>query len=154
MFRRFLSRCGARRSSPKRAHRRARPLGSRGFSIVEAVVAMVVIATVTAAAISIVLSSLRTAEKTAERERAEYFSADTVEAFRVSENDAAFEDIMQFAGYTLTKTADGYIYEFESGYTGEIRADYSAARPALEVWVLDEDGDEITRHAFTKGGGA
>lgn len=153
MRNRFLSRCGAGRSK-RQANS---PLRNRGgFGLVEVMVAMAVIAIVTAAAVTIVMSSVRTSQKNRDQERAEYFSADAIEAFRISDDAASFINVMEFAGYTLTEEGDLYIYAFDNGYSAEVKAEYTSAsgRPQLSVSVKDGEGNEVSSRSFTKGGGA
>lgn len=151
MFKRFLSRCGAENL---KGHSRF-SLGRKGFGIVEVIIAMAVIAIVSAAAISIVLSSLRSAQRVADKERAEYFAADAAEAFRVSEDEDGFRALMKFAGYELIPSAGSsgsYTYTLESGFVATVIVDYTS-RPELHVSVMD-GGNEIAACSFQKGGTA
>lgn len=154
MFRRFLSRCGVGRSKVRQANSRPRSWSRRGFGILETIIAMTVIVLVSATAITIVLSSIRMTQKTVDREKAEYFSHDSIEAFRISEDEAGFKNLMEFAGYNLTEDGTGgYTYAFDSGYEATITADYTQARPTFQIRVMDGE-EEITYYTFSKGGAA
>ncbi len=133
-----------------------RSLGRHGFSIVEVVVAMAVIAIVTASALTITLLSLSSEKKAVELSRAQYFAADALEAFRAAEDQSAFESAMEFAGGYSSFEKQGentYIYKLEnSGCTATVTVEYADTdRPAFSLTVTDGGGKEILKRSFRKG---
>lgn len=127
-----------------------------GFSLVEVMVAMAVIAIVTASAVTIITSALNSTKKNIYANNVEYFASDVLQAYTSAENSENFESAMKFAGYPLVKdggTEDKYNYTFEqSKYVAEIKASYSDTdRSELSLIVKDDKGNEIKSYTFTKG---
>lgn len=79
----------------------------RGFTIVEAVIAMAVIAIVSAAATSTVRRTFATTGQDFEYEHARIYMENALEAFKYSEDLAEFRDLLQIDGIR----SEGSIYD-------------------------------------------
>lgn len=132
-----------------------RVLNQKGFSLIETVIAMAIIIIVTVSALTMVTSSLNITKKEIYTSKAQYFAADSLEAFRIAEDAAQFEETIAFAGgYSYFDVDENlYIYYLEnSGYTAEISLAYSDInRSEFCVIIKDESGNQIFEYHFQKG---
>ena len=87
-----------------------RVLNQKGFSLIETVIAMAIIIIVTVSALTMVTSSLNITKKEIYTSKAQYFAADSLEAFRIAEDAAQFEETIAFAGGYSYFDVDENIY--------------------------------------------
>jgi len=72
----------------------------RGFTILEAVIALAVIVIVSATVLTIMSSSIKTTVNSADRQRAETITRNVIEAYRFKQytsDDDAFDELLTFA---------------------------------------------------------
>ena len=116
---------------------------SRGFSLVEAVVAMAIILLISAAVLSMILSAARAQSREAAHHAAAAHLADIVTVYRVSDTEAAFADNLAFA-LGLSGMPDLANVPLSEGYTANIA--YSDAEITVTV-----NEKESMRYTFRKG---
>ena len=129
----------------------------KGMTMVEVVIAMVVVLLVTVAAMSIILSSTHTTHTAVCRSQAQYFVSDAFTSFRASDSAEEFAAAMEFCGgYSECAVNENqYIFVLEdSGYVAVANVIYPAdGRATFSIEVTDGNADVVASvPAFTKGG--
>lgn len=137
----------------------------KGFSIVEVVIAMLVISVVTATSLSIVYSSADNTKAAMYKADAQYLVADALECFKVSADETQFYNALSFRGGLAipeqqeepdpeadSKQKEGWMVE--SGYRVLIVADYEIDpdhnNPTLGIMVFDTDGQQVAELNYIK----
>ena len=125
----------------------------RGFSLVEAVIALTFVLLVSIAAISIVFSAVRTNVKTFDKTRAQYFAENALEVFKASDSDAEFGKNLEFIlpeDVTVEPTAYGEYTRFaytsdESNFIALIDVEFESESGYhyFEISVFDKDSDSV-----------
>lgn len=122
----------------------------KGFSLVEAVIALSVVVIVSFAALSLVLSSTTTKANAVNKSKAQYFAYNALECFKASDDTTEFESNMLFAaGIEIKLDENGqctYLSE-ENKFTATVTIDGNT----FEITVLDKYDDEIISFDYTKG---
>lgn len=116
----------------------------KGFSLVEAVIALTVIVIVSVSAMTIVLSSISARQKAINKAEAQCFADNAWECFKASNTAEEFVNNMVYTGAVVetdfadTDSSDsGYIYTIEkSNFTAVIKLHY-ALRPTFTMEVKD-----------------
>lgn len=128
----------------------------KGFSLMEAVIALSVVVVVSICAMSIVLSSVSAKQTAIDKQKAQYFSDNAWECFKASDSETDFVSNMNFAeSVTLEFTNNECVYtSTEHNFTANIKIDYTASRPTFSISVTDKDGKEIVAFTFEKAKGA
>lgn len=122
----------------------------KGFSLVEAVIALTVVVIVSFAALSLVLSSTTTKVNAVNKSKAQYFAYNALECFKASDDTTEFENNIVFAeGLTPTKDENTYIFVSEEN---KFTAAVTINGKAFEITVWDKYNDEIISFDYTKGG--
>ena len=142
---------------------------SRGFGLVETVIAMVVIGVVTASALSIVLSANVTYAKEKQKQEAQYTVDAALECFKFSDDygeDSQFANAMSLYNiirsddelftYTYDASFQHHIYRYtRHGYSVEIRITEAAegGRDYFRAAIIDpETNGEKWSLEYYKGG--
>ena len=134
----------------------------KGFSLVEAVIALSVIVAVSVTALTIMLSSITARENAVNKFRAQSFAESVWESFKSADTQSEFlsdvffaEGVMLTDGVTDENDATVYTYVSEKNkFEAEIRVSYpDDGDSELNIAVSDEDGDEIISFSYRKGGG-
>ena len=116
---------------------------NKGFSVVEVVIAMVVVSLVTATALSILSLSAAHSKTTTYKIDAQYLVSDAVECFKVSDTADEFYDALVFRGGWVGANRDGENYSFileKSGYAVLVSTDYENNESSflnLVIRILD-----------------
>ena len=109
----------------------------RGFSLVEAVVAMAVILIISASVLAMMLSGARAQKSEVEHHRANARLADIITVYRISNDETAFKQNLAFAlGLDSLDTLDLSAVPLSEGYTAAI--DYGT--DGITVSVTDAKG--------------
>ncbi len=123
----------------------------KGFSLMEAVIALTVVVIVSFAALSLVLSSATAKVNAVNKSKAQYFAYDALECFKASESISDFESNMLFAADIEIKLDENgqftYLSE-ENKFTAEI----TVIDNTFKIEVLDKNKKEIISFDYTKGG--
>ena len=117
--------------------------GSRGFSLVEVVIAMAVIVIVSVAVISLILSSVRASQNAWERHLAGTSAEDILACYRVSGNEAEFKEELAFALGVVD--IDLSALPLAGGYIARI----TYTDTALDVVVQDARGRVVDALGYT-----
>lgn len=123
----------------------------KGFSLVEAIIALTIVVIVSFAALSLVLSSATAKVNAVNKSKAQYFAYDALECFKASKSISDFESNMLFAaGIEIKLDENGqFIYlSEENKFTAEI----TAIDNTFKIEVLDKNQKEIISFDYTKGG--
>lgn len=131
----------------------------RGFSIMEAVIALAVIVLVTAAALTVVLAAISARVKAVNKSEAQNFAYNVWECFKVSDDIGEFEANVKFAeGVKLdepTPDASGnqvYTYTSEKNkFTAIITVDFISGE--FYIYVENNKTEEIVSFDYIKEGG-
>ena len=135
----------------------------RGFSIIEAVIALAVIVIVTTSALSLVLSSIARKAEAAKQSTAQDFAEDVWECFKAADEYSEFTSNFNFAigdGLSEGETnGDGemlYTYSSENmDFDADILVRYAnGERATFEISVTNTDGDntkEFVSFSYVKG---
>ena len=122
---------------------------SRGFTLLETVIALSIIVIVSAATLTLVLSSHNATRRATERQTAAGYTADLVACYRVTADETAFFEAAAFAlglselrENTLT-TVPGTALSVSVLYDAELSAE-----------ILDSEGEVISQVTFQRGGGS
>lgn len=122
----------------------------KGFSLVEAVIALSVVVIVSFAALSLVLSSTTTKVNAVNKSKAQYFAYNALECFKASDSATEFENNIAFAE-GITPTTDENTYTFVSE-ENKFTATVTIKGNIFEITVWDKYDDEIISFDYTKGG--
>lgn len=122
----------------------------KGFSLVEAVIALSVVVIVSFAALSLVLSSTTTKVNAINKSKAQYFAYNALECFKASDSATEFENNIAFAE-GITPTIDENTYKFVSE-ENKFTATVTINGNTFEITVWDKYDDEIISFDYTKGG--
>lgn len=123
---------------------------NRGFSIMETVIALVVIVLVTAAALSITMAAISARVKMSNYSEAQDFAHNVLECFKAADDKDKFESNVGFAGYELPSPVDStYTYSAGNKFEAEITADFASGKFAITV--NDSNGTEIISFTYQKG---
>lgn len=132
-------------------------MNKRGFSIVEAIIAILMITLVTAAALSVVLSSILQKQQNIDRLAAQRFACNAWECFKASESEQDFRENMNFAGGAAWQGAEdeGEYRKFsytntENKFSATIRVKDGEL---FEITINDNKNKEILSFDYTKGSG-
>lgn len=132
----------------------------KGFSIVEAIIALSIIVAVSITALSVVVSSITTKVAAINKTEAQNFAYNVWESFKAAENEEEFISLVNFAeGITLTdgvpdeNNVNVYTYySEENNFTALVSVKYSATeRPEFKIDVADNKGKEIISFSYRKG---
>ena len=121
----------------------------RGFTIMEAVVALAVIVLVSMTVLSIISSSIRSSVKNSYKQRAEIIACNVIEAHRFAKasgmSSVEFEnsDLLDFAKYNDA--------DFEVGIVIDDKDWLSATSYSITVTV-SRDGTELYSYTYNVGG--
>ena len=119
---------------------------TRGFSLVEAVVAMAVILIITSAVLSVMLMGTRAQRSELEHHRAGARLSDIVAVYRVSTGKTEFEENLAFA-LGLDSLDDLSAVPLAKGYTAKIT--YDDGGESITVSVSDAKGRVRESMSFT-----
>lgn len=138
-------------------------LNRKGFSVVEVIIAMVVISIVTATSLSIVSVSADNTKAAAYRAEAQYFAADALECFKPAQSADHFYSILENfrGGVTLDQLPEEYkddyvrLYRLNgSNYPVYIYENFNSVEGAVvvtfKILVLDNSGQEIAKIEYSK----
>ena len=117
---------------------------NRGFSIMETVIALVVIVLVTAAALSITLSAISARVKMSNYSEAQDFAHNVLECFKAADDNEDFEKyVAEVAGYTdMLEIVPDEQYSFENNkFIAQITA--NCATGEFDITINDKNGKEI-----------
>ena len=125
---------------------------NRGFSIMETVIALVVIVLVTAAALSITLSAISARVKMSNYREAQDFAHNVLECFKAADGDTEFENNVGFAGYEFpSRVAYTYRYNAENKFSAVITANFDSGYFKITVTEYEKDDKVIIEFDYTKG---
>ena len=113
----------------------------RGFSLAEAVVALLIISIVTAGALTLISSSQKATQTALEKQQAQFYAADIITCYR-AEN---FEESLQFAFGEGCKQGDKIFLP------GDMVATVVETDNTLSV-IIKKGETQLTAQSFTKGG--
>lgn len=125
-----------------------------GFSIMETVIALAMIAIVTIAALSVVLSAISARVKQANYSEAQDFAHNILECFKAAEDETEFVNNTAFADIVLYASADPeytYSYVVANKISADIKAEFGTDKDEFEITVADSKGEEIISFSYTKG---
>lgn len=133
-----------------------RILNKKGFSLAEAIIAMVIVSLVTVAAVTLFFASGRTSQAAVYKSQARFFAEDAFSCFLAADTADQFSDTMELrGGYAELAITDGkYIYTLPgSRFQAVISAEYpDAGRATFSLSITDADGEVIVAvPRFTKG---
>jgi len=127
----------------------------RGITMVEVVIALVIISIISAAALSVVLISVDVEQKSMTYIEVENASENVLACFRYSTDEAEFLTALQKTG-PYEQTAGGNIELYASGYRLFIHADFEQER--LTFTAMDTKAETILHYVYPNdqqaGGGA
>ncbi len=124
---------------------------SRGFTLLETVLALTVIVIVSAATLTLVLSSNTATRRAMERQEAAGYTADLVACYRVAQNEDDFFKAAAFAlGADLDAEGEGAIPDTRLS----ARVTYTETQLIAEVFYTDDDADVLSHVTFRRGGGS
>ena len=106
---------------------------NRGFSIMETVIALVVIVMVTAAALSITMAAISARVKMSNYSEAQDFAHNVLECFKAADDEDEFRLNVEFAGYELSGAASTYTYKVENKFEAVITANFASGKFAITV---------------------
>lgn len=137
----------------KRMHKR---VSRRGVTVVEAVVAMTIIAIVSLSALSVISSSRTIAASDAAYEQARYRAEAALECFKFADDPTEFKNAL---GVLWPNQDDGSSTEYTyttSVVTLTVTVDYPPddsddKRPIFEAACKDKNGKELFRIKYKKG---
>lgn len=131
----------------------------RGFSIMEAVIALAVIVLVTAAALTVVLAAISARVKAVNKSEAQNFAYNVWECFKVSDDIGDFENNVEFAcdglnlrDYIAEENGNTASYSYDStknNFTATITANFADGK--FNITVKDNKGDDIISFPYEKG---
>jgi len=128
---------------------------NRGFSIMETVIALVVIVMVTAAALSITMAAISARVKMSNYSEAQDFAHNVLECFKAADTNIEFENNMKdVAGYEYEDISEApsiYKYKVENKFEAEIIAAFADDNDYFKITVNDNNGTEIIEFEYTKG---
>lgn len=124
---------------------------NRGFSIMETVIALVVIVLVTAAALSITMAAISARVKMSNYSEAQDFAHNVLECFKAADGEDEFRLNVEFAGYELSGAASTYTYKVENKFEAEIIAAFDVDGDYFHITVNDSNGTEIISFTYQKG---
>ena len=131
---------------------------NRGFSIMETVIALVVIVLVTAAALSITMAAISARVKMSNYSEAQDFAHNVLECFKAADGaDEAekidnFEKNVEFAGYEFSpRVASAYTYSAGNKFTAYIKADFQNGIFEIKVTEFGKNDKVIIEFDYTKG---
>lgn len=128
---------------------------SRGFTIVEVVIALTVIVIVSAAGMMMVQSQIKSEQKIAQTIEATNIAENAIECFRFAKNnegldgfDTTFKDTFEKTGYTLVAVTEGKAYQvIDSGLIVNIKITDNT----IEINAENTNGDTILEeYTYTK----
>ena len=118
-----------------------------GFSLMEAVIALAVIAAVSAATLTLIFSSVRIETEAFRSLHIHNEAKNAVECFRYADTEAEFENAIQKTG---TYTVDGDVYMRKGdGYTVYLRVNFTDGTLAVET--VDAAGETLGTYSYRKG---
>lgn len=122
-----------------------------GFSIMETVIALAMIAIVTIAALSVVLSAISARVKQANISEAQDFAHNILECFKASENSSQFTDNVEFAGIEGLEYSGGskYRYVAENKFAAVLNADFTSSE--FEIDIRNNKDEVIISFSYEKG---
>ena len=121
----------------------------RGISIVEVVIALVIITIISASALSMIMMSVEVERKSVMAVEVENCAENAIECFRYADDEGEFLTCLQKTG-SFTKEEDGSFVLRASGYTVTITPE----NDEFAFTAVSTGGVEICAFTFTKGGGA
>ena len=131
----------------------------RGFSMVEAIIALSVIVVVSVSATTILIASVGSAVRAVNRTHAQNFADGMWESFKVSDTKEEFISHALFAegvdlgeGVTEVSGRTQFLYRSEERkFTALVTVYYpEGARPEFSVEIENEDGDGLISFSYTK----
>ena len=122
---------------------------SRGFTLLETVIALSIIVIVSAATLTLVLSSHAATRRATERQAAAGYTADLVTCYRATSDEAEFFEAAAFA-LGLSELRED-IPTTVPGTAFSARVIYDTA---LSAEILDSEGEVLSRVTFYRGGGS
>ena len=122
-----------------------------GFSIMETVIALAMIAIVTIAALSVVLSAISARVKQANYSEAQDFAHNILECFKASENSGQCIDNVEFAGIEGLEYSGGskYRYVAENKFAAVLNADFTSSE--FEIDIRNNKDEVIISFSYEKG---
>ncbi|MBQ3012942.1 MAG: type II secretion system protein [Clostridia bacterium] len=122
-----------------------------GFSVMETVIALAMIAIVTIAALSVVLSAISARVKQANISEAQDFAHNILECFKASENSGQFTDNVEFAGIEGLEYSGGskYRYVAENKFAAVLNADFTSSE--FEIDIRNNKDEVIISFSYEKG---
>ena len=126
---------------------------NRGFSIMETVIALVVIVLVTAAALSITMAAISARVKMSNYSEAQDFAHNVLECFKAADDNEDFEKyVAEVAKYTgMQEEIEDKKYSFDNNkFIAQITADCASGE--FDIIINDKNnGTEIIEFDYTKG---
>ncbi len=120
----------------------------KGVSIVEAVIALVIISIISASALSMMMMSVKVERNALTAMEVENSAEDAVDCFRFAKDDAAFLECLQMTGDFVEE--DGNFIMRSPAYTVTIRPGTNQ----FEYSAVGLNGEEICVFTYKRGGGA
>ena len=125
---------------------------NRGFSIMETVIALVVIVLVTAAALSITMAAISARVKMSNYSEAQDFAHNVLECFKAADGEDEFRQNVEFAGYEdMSGAASTYTYDVENKFKAEITANFTTGKFEITVTEFEKIDKVIIKFDYTKG---
>lgn len=133
-----------------------RILNKKGFTMMETIIAIVVVSLVSVAAVTLLMTSIHTTRTAIHKTQAQYFAEDVLTCFRASENASQFVEAVEFNGGFLEFAITGNKYVFtlaDSKFQAVALVDYPVdGRPSFRIEILGDDDEVITSiPQFQKG---
>lgn len=125
----------------------------KGYSLVEAIIALAVVVVVSATALSISLSSLATKVRAVNRSYAQEFADNALECFKAADNYGEFENLVAYVEGAALDGEDGeYKYVFEKkNFVADIKVQFIEGRDTFEIKVRETNGLDIISFNYEKG---
>ncbi len=117
----------------------------RGITMVEVVIAMVIIAVVSASALSMVMMSVNVEKKSVAAMEAANAAENILDCFRYAEDEDTFLRVLQKTG-PYTQAADGSLLLEVNGCTVTVRAAFAPKQ--LECRGVDHNGEELFSYLY------
>lgn len=128
-----------------------------GFSIMETVIALAMIAIVTIAALSVVLSAISARVKQANYSEAQDFAHNIIECYKAADTPVEFEKNAEFAGIELIiQNGSNYRYKCTtSRFTAVIEVEFSIEGSLkMDIDVNSNSNNDENKLSFTYTKGA
>ena len=121
-------------------------LGRKGVSLAEVVVALALVTVVMASVLTIMLNGVKVQDKMVARTEAQNFVSDALECFKVAEDETAFKEALDYAGFSEYSIQYGNV-------TATVTVEYDSKEgPHFSAVVKEKLSGEILSLEYTKAG--